>query len=70
MEIGEVEAGHAEMREVIRADLLGTLPLRLAGELADRKLKSAAVREIVLTAIRDVLRTWHQAGAPVPEGER
>jgi hypothetical protein len=69
VEIGEVEAGHAEMREIIRADLLGTLPLRLAARLAERKQGSARVRETVLDVVREILKTWHQAGAPVPDGD-
>jgi hypothetical protein len=69
VERSEIDAGHAEMRELIRSDLLGTLPLRLAGDLGNRKRTPAAVREAVLVAIREQIRTWAKAGAPMPEGE-
>lgn len=67
VERSEVEAGHAEMREVVRSDLLGTLPLRLASRMADKAYTSTEIRAIVLDAVREILKTWHQAGTPVPE---
>lgn len=62
----DVEAGHAEMREVIRADLLGTLPLRVSLALADKALPAREVRAVVLDAVREVLASWHAGGLPVP----
>ncbi len=63
----EVEAGHAEMREVVRSDLLGTLPLRVADALAGKKMDAQGVRETVLKAVREILSAWHKAGIPSPE---
>lgn len=63
----DVEAGHAEMREVIRADLLGTLPLRVSLALADKALPAREVRAVVLDAVRDVLASWRAGGMPAPE---
>ena len=64
VEIAEVEAGHAEMREIIRNDLIGTLPLRLAGQLAGKVRQPAEVRAVVLESIRDMIRGWVKAGIP------
>ena len=69
VERSEIEAGHAEMREVIRSDLLGTLPLRLASKMSGKTHTPAEVRAAVLEAVREILKTWHQAGTPVPEGK-
>ena len=65
VEIAEVERGHVEMREIIRNDLIGTLPLRLAGQLAGKVRTPAEIRAIVLDAVRDMIRGWHKAGIPV-----
>ena len=69
VEADAVETGHAEMREVIRNDLIGTLPLRLASELSGRTFTPQEVRAIVLTAVRDTIRSWGKGGVPIPEGE-
>ena len=69
VERAEIEAGNAEMREVIRSDLLGTLPLRVASALAGRTRTAAEIRAVVLVAVREILASWHQAGTPVPEGK-
>lgn len=68
LEVAQVEAGNADMREVIRADLLGTLPLRLAAELAGKTLDAAGVRALALGVVRELLTNWHKAGANVEEG--
>jgi hypothetical protein len=60
-----VEAGHAEMREIIRADLFGAVPLRLANELGGKKLDAAQVRELVIRILSEVLRGWEKTGMPV-----
>lgn len=65
VEKSEVEAGHAEMRELIRNDLVGSLPMRLAGELSGRALDPAQVRAVVLNAVRDMIRGWAKADVPV-----
>lgn len=65
VEKSEVEAGHAEMRELIRNDLVGSLPLRLAGELSGRVFAPAQVRAIVLAGVRDMIRGWAKADVPV-----
>jgi hypothetical protein len=68
VEKAQVEAGHAEMREVIRSDLIGALPLRLANELSGRTaMQPHEVRAVVLAAIRDMIRGWAQADIPTPE---
>ena len=64
LEAADVEAGHAEMREIIRNDLIGSLPLRLATELSGRVFQPAEVRAIVLGVVRDVIRGWQKAGIP------
>lgn len=64
VEIAEVEAGHAEARELIRNDLIGTLPMRLAGEFGGKTLTQAEVRVVVLTAVREIIRGWNKAGIP------
>ena len=69
VERAEIDAGNAEMREVIRSDLLGTLPLRVASALAGRSRTAAEIRAVVLVAVREILEAWHQAGTPVPEGD-
>lgn len=64
VEIERVRAGHAEMQEVIRADLLGTLVQRLVAEFADKPTMSAqGVREVALNVVRELLSSWHKAGA-------
>lgn len=68
VDIEQVEAGHAEMREVIRSDLLGTLPLRVAELLAD-KIPAQEVRGIVLGAVREIINGWNKAGLPTPEDQ-
>ena len=65
----DVEAAHAEMREVLRSDLLGALPLRLAGELADRKQSAPQVRAVVLRAVNAMVASWSDAGVPVPDAD-
>lgn len=67
LERADVEAGHAEMREIIRNDLVGSLPLRLANELSGRKHTPAQVRAIALAAVREMVRGWNKAGMPVDE---
>lgn len=67
VELREVEAGHAEMREVIKADLLGALPLRMAALMAGKKLQAHEVRSTALKAVNEMLRRWHKASIPVPE---
>jgi hypothetical protein len=67
VEKGTVEAGHAEAQELIRNDLVGTLPLRLAGELSGRTFHPAEVRVIVLKAVREIIRGWSKAGIPAGE---
>lgn len=69
VEIAEVEAGHAEARELIRNDLIGTLPLRLAGELSGRVFDPAGVRTVVLAAVREIIRGWSKAGIPAEDGK-
>jgi hypothetical protein len=69
LEVAQVEAGNADLREVIRADLLGTLPLRLASDLAGKKLDAPKVRALVLNVIRELLTNWHKAGASVEDAE-
>ena len=64
----QVEAGHAEMREIVRNDIIGSLPLRLATELGNRQLTPAEVRAVVLVAVRDMIQGWNKAGIPTPEG--
>ncbi len=67
--VSEVDAGHAEMRDVIRSDLLGTLPLRIAGQLAGRgPLDAREIREAVLVAVREIIAGWAAGGLPVPAG--
>jgi hypothetical protein len=67
VELADVEAGHAEMREVIRSDLIGALPLRLANELSGRAaMQPHEVRATVLAAVRDMIRGWAQADIPTP----
>jgi hypothetical protein len=68
--LAEVEAGHAEMREVVRSDLLGVLPLKLGALLAGKSMEAREVREVVLGAVRDVLQSWAAGGVPVPESDR
>jgi hypothetical protein len=69
VEKAQIEAGHAEMREIIRNDLIGTLPLRLANELSGQVFSAAQVRATVLTAVRDVIRGWAKAGMPAERQE-
>ncbi len=64
VEKAAVEAGHAEMREIVRNDLIGTLPLRLAGDLSGRAHTPAEVRARVLAVVRDIIRGWTKAGIP------
>lgn len=66
VERAEVEAAHAEMREVLRGGL-ASLALRLAGDLAGRKQSAPAVRAVVQTAIADMVRGWSDAEIPVPD---
>jgi len=65
--LSEVEAAHAEMREVIKADLLGALPLRMAALMAGKKLQAHEVRSTALKAVNEMLRRWHKASIPTPE---
>ena len=69
VERAQIDAGNSEMREVIRSDLLGTLPLRVASALAGRSRTAAEIRAVVRVAVREILVAWHQAGPPVPEGK-
>lgn len=69
VEQSEVEAGHAEMREVLRSDLLGVLPTRLAEELSNKPgMTPQQVREAVLRQVRDMLAVWSKAGMPAQNG--
>jgi hypothetical protein len=65
----EVDAGRAEAQEIIRSDLLGTLPLRIAALLAG-KVEAVEARQVVITAVREMLSGWHKAGIPTPEEAR
>ncbi len=65
VEKSAVEAGHAEMREIIRNDLIGTLPLRLASGLAGRSWSAAEVRAAVLAAVREIIQSWAKGSIPV-----
>ena len=66
LERREVEKAHAEMVEVLRSDLVGALPLRLAGEMSGRKMTPQEVRAAVLAAVNDMLASWTDAEIPVP----
>lgn len=63
----DVAAGHSEMREMVRKDMLGTLPLKLGFALADKAIPAREVREVALGIVREVLRGWAAGGVPVPE---
>lgn len=67
LERDEVERAHAEMREVLRSDLVGALPLRLAGELSGRKMNPQSIRAAVLAAVSDMLKSWGDADIPTPQ---
>ena len=67
VELREVEAAHAEMREVIKSDLLGALPLRLVALLSGRTPSAYEIRSAALKAVNEMLRRWHKASIPTPE---
>lgn len=68
VEVEAVRAGHADMRAILVADLLGTLPLRVA-ELLSPKIPPQEARAAVLAAVREALAAWHKAGIPTPDGQ-
>lgn len=65
----EIDKTHAEMVEVMRRDLLGTLPLRLSRMLSSRKLTPAQVRVLALEAINETIAGWRASEFPTPEAK-
>lgn len=66
VERAEIDKAHAEMVEVLRSDLIGALPLTLAGALSGQKFTPQQVRQAVLDAVNGMIRSWADAEIPVP----